>query len=296
MERDWPEPMRLRVSLTNPAHADRRFPERASELSPETSSLPFASSASGRLPPTPLPDLSSPALLPSEEENLPPEAETGVPYTPQVGEIPPAEPQEGDVFYPPKGEIRYALFRGTQGFEIGQGVLKWEIAADRYRLTLDAETTGAASLLFFLRSGSMRPLRFSMESIGRFDASGFTPEQYRTWKNGEERHRVGFYWESGELRMNDHQPRPLTVGSQDLLSQMFQFGSSVFPQSLAANARAGMDIWIVTGRKYERIRFEPPEAGTLDLSAAAESFSPARQEGMPSFGNDLKAAQDLGVF
>lgn len=207
----------------------------------------------------------------------------------------PIEPREGDTDYPPKGEIHYALFRGTQDFEIGKGVLKWEISDDRYRLTLDAETTGAASLLLFFRYGSMRPVQFSMESVGRFGPSGFTPEQYRTWKNGEERHRVEFHWESGELKIDERPPVPLMTGSQDLLSQMFQFGYSVFPQSMAVSARAGMGVWIATGRKYERIAFETPEARILDLSAA-EPPSPAQQEGLLPFRNDTTAEQSPGAF
>jgi hypothetical protein len=197
-------------------------------------------------------------------------------------DAPSAIPPDGDTEFPRRGEIHYGLYRGTQGFEVGTGLLRWEIAGERYRLTLEAQTTGAVSFLYFLRSGSARPLRYAVMSEGRFGPEGFTPEEYRTWKDGVEKNCATFHWETGVLDIDGRALESLMAGSQDLLSQMFQFAYYVFPQSMAVDTRKGVETWMVTGKKYERVHFEASDIETLELPTPA-SLQPAQQEGMPSF-------------
>ncbi|MDR1647628.1 MAG: DUF3108 domain-containing protein [Zoogloeaceae bacterium] len=298
--RPWPQAMRLRVTLTGVAARGEALLAKKPESVPETAraqttpdTLPATNATMPALPEK-SPAASASAVVAkggaarTESATPAPPAAT----TADAAEAGAAEIQEGNVDnYPERGEIQYGVYRGVQGFEVGEAVLKWEIDDDRYRLTLNAHTTGIASAFYFFRSGSASALRFAMESEGRFGAFGLTPEFYRTLKNDQETHRAQFDWEAGLLRIDARAPEPLIPGSQDLLSQFLQFGFGAYSQSVAVGASKGVDIWVAMGRNYRQVHFESADPEPLDLSEHAAPPLPAQQEGMPDFRRFQEADQ-----
>jgi hypothetical protein len=285
--RSWPQAMRLRVTLTGAA-AGEAPPAAPVRPAPKTATAPDVMTTHAATPPLPKkpPADSASAVGATERATEMTRVTTTPPVVPPVatpGGAP--EIQEGNTdHYPEHGEIQYGVYRGSQGFEVGEAVLKWEIIEDRYRLTLEARTTGIASAFYFFRSGSANALRFAMESEGRFGAFGLTPESYRTLKNDQETHRVQFDWETGHLRVDARAPEPLMPGSQDLLSQFLQFGFGAYSQSVAVGEDNGVDIWVAMGRNYTQVHFERATPELLDLSGrTAPPLPPAQQEGMPDF-------------
>jgi hypothetical protein len=286
--RSWPQAMRLRVTLTGAA-ASEAFPAKRVRPDPTTASAPDVMTTNAATP-----TLSEKSPADSVPAVITKERATGETSATTVSSTPPAatpdateggaEIQEGNTdHYPERGEIQYTVYRGNQGFEVGKAVLKWEINEDRYRLTLEAHTTGIASAFYFFRSGSTNALRFAMESEGSFGASGLMPESYRTLKNDRETHRVQFDWEMGQLRVDARAPEPLMPGSQDLLSQFLQFGFGAYSQSVAVNEDKGVDIWVAMGRNYEQVHFEHADPGLLDISERATPPFLAQQEEIPDF-------------
>jgi hypothetical protein len=283
--RPLPEPMRLNITLNRvaapPAPPRKPPPPGRAPVSPPVAPAPART-------PSPLPD-------PAPAASVAPDPAPGGPApenTPVDMESPPPEPselpeeqapaEEGDIAFPPKGEIRYTVYRGTQGFEIGRATHQWEFAEGRYQITSAMETTGLASWF--------RPLRVESQSQGKVGPFGLQPERYRMSNRKSREEQVDFDWENWQLRIGDQPPETLQPGSQDLLSLQYQFAYMVFPSSIAVGPRNSLYSWVATSKKYERIPFEIVGPETLELPAG--SFATIHLQSIGSSQTDLWLSPD----
>jgi hypothetical protein len=260
IRRPLPEPMRLNVTLNAPAPIPAvsaplqtpkppKTPEPPPQLVPTPNSAPVVATAPDSIPEE------TPPEPPFDTETLAPEI-SGT-ERPETSETEAAYTSEGDIAFPPQGKIRYTVYRGDRGFEIGQATHQWEFAEGRYRLSSVMETTGLASWF--------RPMRVEMESLGRIGLRGLQPEHYRmkNSKSGEE--NVAFDWSAWQIKIGDHPPETLQPGSQDLLSQQYQFAYMVYPSSIAIGPKPPFRLWVATGKKYEQVQFDILGPETLEL-------------------------------
>jgi Protein of unknown function (DUF3108) len=146
---------------------------------------------------------------------------------------------------PQNGEIAYALYLGSNKFNVGRTMQTWTIKDDRYRLTNRSETTGLAALF------SRQSLDYV--STGRLTASGLRPEFF-----GTERLRSGkteaasakFDWDAQTLTYGEP-PRSavLPANAQDVVSFMYQLG-------LLPLTPGRLELPITNGWKLERYELE----------------------------------------
>ncbi|GBG03842.1 hypothetical protein AZSI13_31690 [Azospira sp. I13] len=143
---------------------------------------------------------------------------------------------------PPRGRIRFAVFKGDQNFEVGQSIHEWQVVDGAYQLTGVTETTGLAALF--------KPVRVSYESRGQLLAAGLVPEHFVSRKNGNETgDRAEFDWPGGSIALGKEGRRQnLPAGAQDFISFYYQFG-------LLPALGNSVELTVATGRKLETLRF-----------------------------------------
>jgi hypothetical protein len=156
---------------------------------------------------------------------------------------------------PAKGRMRFVIFYGTQGFQIGRAEHSWEFTEDgRYRLTGMTETSGLVALF--------KPLVFENESSGKLVAGGLQPEIYRTRKNGKDANEnADFDWSAAEVRLSrSGAVQPVSPGSQDILSLNYQLAYLRKPED-------GTTVGVVTGKKYDRFALDSLGEEEIDIPA-----------------------------
>ncbi len=251
MSTPTPQPPAARPE-TKPVAANRRsvrrpaaMPAEPSVMAMRDSPVPIPAPGSGQEPgPEPGPE-------PAQEGIHPPEAAPDLPSSlAPVAALPVASQ------LPTHGRIRYRVDRGDQGFEIGFSIHDWEVVDGSYRITAVTETSGLV--------GFFRPLRFEIESRGRWTVAGLLPERVVTHQRGRATgQQAEFDWETGQLRIDGRPAQALRPGTQDLLSFPYQLG-------LLPDLGTGRSLPIVTGRKYADFRVEV--VGDEDLEIPAGTF------------------------
>ena len=178
------------------------------------------------------------------------------PETPSTAEpiaITPPEPARPVL--PAEGLIRFAIFKGSLGLQVGRAEHRWAFAADgNYRLRGTTETSGLAALI--------KPMRLEIESRGRLVAGGLQPDSLRSVKNGKATNEnADFDWSTAEVRLSrDGSVRPIARGTQDILSLNYQLAYLKKPEE-------GSSIGVVTGKKYERYELDSLGEEEIDLPA-----------------------------
>mgnify|MGYP000149634343 CR=1 FL=1 len=231
----------LRAELQPPPPAAPKAAEKPADAKPRPKAVKPALLTAGQ----PSPDAK--AVTPVPETAPPPPTEAPVKVAPAQ---PPAKP-----LLPAKGSIRFAIFYGTQGFQVGRAEHTWEFTEDgRYHLSGMTRTSGLAALI--------KPLVFETESHGRLVAGGLQPEQYRTRKNGKDANEnADFDWSSGEVRLSrSGTTQAISIGAQDILSLNYQLGYLRQPE-------AGANVGVVTGKKYDRFALDSLGEEELDTPA-----------------------------
>lgn len=189
---------------------------------------------------------------------------------PTVASAPSAPPEPAKPLLPASGTIRYAIFMGTRGFQIGRAEHTWEFTEDgRYRLTGMTETVGLAALL--------KTIRFENESSGRLVAGGLQPELYRTRKNGQDANEnADFDWTAAAVHLSrGDKTESIVPGTQDILSLNYQLAYLPRPE-------AGASVGVVTGKKYSRYALD--SLGEEELATPAGRF---RTLHLRAMGNDV---------
>src|SRR5574343_282443 len=239
------EPVTLRAELQPPPAP----PKPPAESKPAAKPRPKLAKAAPLTSAQPAPE--APAVAAPAEQNSDFEQKNG----PTVASAPSEPPEPAKPLLPASGTIRYAIFMGTRGFEIGRAEHTWEFTEDgRYRLTGMTETVGLAALL--------KTIRFENESSGRLVAGGLQPEIYRTRKNGEDANEnADFDWTAAAVHLSrGDKTQSIVPGTQDILSLNYQLAYLPRPET-------GASVGVVTGKKYGRYALDSLGEETLDIKA-----------------------------
>ncbi|MDR2364793.1 MAG: DUF3108 domain-containing protein [Zoogloeaceae bacterium] len=249
-----PQPARLEAALrplsATPSGPPPMPPRQPMPPAPDPVLLPAASDSPAAPPPeTPPPVLERATAAPEDAAQLP---------ALDVQDDPPFTEEAAD-FFSPRGEVRYVVYRGTQGFEIGRAELSWEIAEGRYRLTSLLRTTGLASLFY--------PISIFSESVGSIGARGLLPERYQQTRDKDAPEEVTFDYAARRIRIDQNPPVEMNANSHDLLSMQYQFAYSTLSASAAVGVRGTLDFWLATHKKYEHVQFVIVGEEVLELPA-----------------------------
>jgi hypothetical protein len=239
------EPVTLRAELQPPPAP----PKPQAESRPAAKPRPKLAKAAPLTSAQPAPE--APAVAAPAEQNSDFEQKK----EPTVASPPSEVPEPAKPLLPASGTIRYAIFMGTRGFQIGRAEHTWEFTEDgRYRLTGMTETVGLAALL--------KSIRFENESSGRLVAGGLQPEIYRTRKNGEDANEnADFDWTAVAVHLSrGDKTQSIVPGTQDILSLNYQLAYLPRPE-------AGASVGVVTGKKYGRYALDSLGEETLDIKA-----------------------------
>ena len=234
------EPAPLRAELQAP-------PPAAPGKAPEPKSAPKPRPKLAKAAPIAIP-ADTPAETPAPA-GAAPASDAPAPAAPAV------EPAPAKPLLPARGTMRFAIYYGTQGFQIGRAEHNWEFTEDgRYRLTGMTETSGLAALI--------KPLVFENESSGRLVASGLQPERYSTRKNGKDvNENADFDWSAAQVRLaRTGAVQPIGPGAQDILSLNYHLAYLKRPD-------AGSTVGVVTGKKFDRFALDSLGEEELDLPA-----------------------------
>jgi hypothetical protein len=182
---------------------------------------PVVPAAPEPLPATPAPEApETPAEAPAAVAEEAPAAEpiATAPEPPVLAEDVAPVPTEAveRKTLPPRVDLAYKVFYGTQGFLIGQATYRFEHADNRYRIGIVGDARGLAALLF---RGQGR-----VESRGVITPEGLQPHELvvdKFNKRGSE--RAEFDWENGIANLHDNKTAPLELPTFDLLALMWQF-------------------------------------------------------------------------
>ena len=207
---------------------------------------------------------------------------------PEAPAAPDVEPALADVTSPPpdpvqpvlpaKGTIRFAIYMGTQGFQIGRAEHRWEFTEDgRYHLFGMTETSGLAALI--------KTVRFENESRGRLVAGGLQPEHYLSRKNGKDANEnADFDWSATQVLLSrDGQTRTIALGTQDILSLNYHLAYVRQPEH-------GATVGVVTGKKYERYALD--SLGEEEIDTPAGHFRTLHLRAMTDSTTEIWLALD----
>lgn len=245
--------------------AESRLPETKAAAKPQPKARRLA---------TPRPPAAADAAPMQPEPELSAAAETTAP----VAESTPVPPEPARPLLPANGVIRFAIFMGSQGFQIGRAEHRWEFTEDgRYHLFGMTETSGLVGLF--------KPVRFENESRGRLVAGGLQPEHYLTRKNGKDANEnAEFDWSATQVRLSrDGQTRPVAPGTQDILSLNYHLAYVRQPES-------GATLGVVTGKKYERYALDA--LGEEDIDTPAGHFRTLHLRAMTDSVTEIWLALD----
>lgn len=230
------------------------------------------------LPPAPEP---VPHTVPFEPEAADSEAAVAeTPAAPPEPEPPPADIAEATAeraqppvkTLPKKGRITYALYLGSDRFNVGRTVQTWELDDLNYRLGSISETTGVVELF-----GSRRLVYLSR---GRLTAHGLQPESFlmsRTRRGRTEEARARLDRDTKTItfgRTGAEQSAALAENTQDIVSFMYQL-------ALAPPVPGRVALPITNGYRYETHQIDVLAEETIDTPLGPLRALPIRQVRKP---------------
>jgi hypothetical protein len=116
---------------------------------------------------------------------------------------------------PPRVDLAYKVFLGTQGFLIGDATYRFEHSGDRYRISTVGQARGLAALLV---RGTGK-----VESHGRITPNGLRPYEFAIERGSAERREVAFFdWDAGNVVLHDGGTAPLEPPTFDPLTILWQ--------------------------------------------------------------------------
>ena len=184
-----------------------------------------------------------------------PEAVASAPPPPTEEVLPVAVPDAAPPRQlPPRIELVYRGFLGTQGFFIGDAVYRLEHGDSRYTITTIGEARGLAAL--FLR-GQGR-----LTSSGTITSAGLQPDLYTAERSSDGRREAAtFDWESGIVLLNGDRTAGLELPTFDPLAALWQF-------YFAPPERDEAEFNVATTRRVYHSRFHRTGVESVKLSFA----------------------------
>ena len=189
--------------------------------------------------------------------------EPAVPVLPPGDEPPAPEqiapaPAPAQTTLPLRAELRYTLFKGENGLNVGKVVQTWQRDGDAYTLTSTAEATG---LFWLFYSG-----RHVQVSKGKIVATGLQPDSFTMQRgSAEKRDAARFDWPGNTLYLNSEGQESsvkLASGVLDLLSFTYQF-AFFLPES------GDIPINLTNGRKLDSYRYRIVAEESLETPLGA---------------------------
>ena len=205
--------------------------------------VPMLSATITEMPPPPLPPpkaepvkpkpkrVARPVIAAPSAEALAPVAEAGIgpeptfeplalpesaPKTAAAEQPAPATGGTTARALPPRLELVYRGFLGTQGFFVGDAVYRLEHEGGHYSITTVAQARGLAAI--FLR-GEGR-----LSSTGTITNGGLQPDIYTAERTSDGRHEAAMFdWGTGKVFLQDQKTAPLIPPTFDPLAVLWQF-------------------------------------------------------------------------
>ena len=116
---------------------------------------------------------------------------------------------------PPRLDLAYKVFLGTQGFLIGEATYRFEHHGDAYRIATVAQARGLAALFIHGKG--------TVESSGVITRSGLQPHEFVVERGSSDRREAAhFDWDAGVVTLNDNTTLPLEAPSFDPMTLMWQ--------------------------------------------------------------------------
>ena len=169
---------------------------------------------------------------------------------------------------PRRGRIAYALYLGTNKFEVARTVQSWETSADTYKLESTSGTSGLASVF--------RNEQRIFRSTGRMTEHGLRPEHFVSSRirGGQANESAArFDWEKNSITLGSgtaQRSAALPAGSQDILSFMYQL-------ALAPPPAGRVQIAITNGTRFENYALDVLAEETLETPMGNIRAQPVRQ-------------------
>jgi hypothetical protein len=127
---------------------------------------------------------------------------------------PPAD-DKVPVVLPPRLELAYKVFFGTQGFMIGHATYRFEHEGDRYRISTLVEPSGLAALFVHGRG--------LVESRGTITPDGLKPYEFAIERGSADKREVAYFdWDAGNVLLKGGELTPMQPPAFDPLTIMWQ--------------------------------------------------------------------------
>ena len=127
---------------------------------------------------------------------------------------PPAAPTR-DKTLPPRLDLAYKVYLGSQGFLIGEATYRFEHEGNQYRIATIAEARGLAALFFRGRG--------KVESRGLITPTGLQPLEFAVERGSSDRRESArFDWAAGVVTLHDDKTAPLEPPAFDPMTIMWQ--------------------------------------------------------------------------
>jgi len=158
-------------------------------------------------------------------------------------------PPPPTVTLPPRVDLAYKVFLGTQGFQIGDATYRFEHDGDRYRIATVGQARGLAALIV---RGTGK-----VESHGRITSDGLRPYEFAIERGSADKREVAFFdWDAGNVVLHDGERAHLEPPTYDPLTILWQ-------PYFAPPGTADQTFGIATTRKVGRYTLKLQEEETI---------------------------------
>ena len=207
-----------------------------------------------RVPTIATPDASAPtveATAPAiDAQKTTDRADAAAQAPPAANAAAPSEaPPPSAVTLPPRVDLAYKVFLGTQGFQIGDATYRFEHDGDRYRIATVGQARGLAALIV---RGTGK-----VESHGRITPDGLRPYEFAIERGSADKREVAFFdWDAGNVVLHDGERAHLEPPTYDPLTILWQ-------PYFAPPGTADQTFGIATTRKVGRYTLKLQEEETI---------------------------------
>ncbi|MGE5668537.1 MAG: DUF3108 domain-containing protein [Betaproteobacteria bacterium] len=124
-------------------------------------------------------------------------------------------PATPPVALPPRVDLAYKVYLGTQGFMIGDATYRFEHDGDRYRIFTVGQARGLAALIVHGTG--------IVESRGLITPTGLKPIEFAIQRGSAERREIAYFdWDGQTVSLNDGETADLTAPAFDPLTILWQ--------------------------------------------------------------------------
>ena len=167
--------------------------------------------------PAPVAEAEAPVAEPASPPAEAPAPVAEAPAEPDVVAVAPetATPEAPIKVLPPRVDLAYKVFLGTQGFMIGDATYRFEHSGNQYTIATVAQARGLAAL--FVRG------KGKVESHGIITRTGLLPQEFAVERGSSDRRELArFDWEAGVVTLHDEATAALELPTFDPLTLMWQ--------------------------------------------------------------------------